>query len=163
MRMRLEAELGLGAHTLNHPDVIRLHPRCGTACGLDRCGRRDASVLGHRRVWRHAWRYSVRTVVYARVLRRRSYVFCRNEEGGRSHSCTPLRKSPATPADLCKPSCLSGSAGRFSIRPRGPVRGYSRASREISVCTRLRGGAERTRASNQTVIAETRVNQRSPH
>jgi hypothetical protein len=27
----------------------------------------------------------------------------------------------------------------------------------------LRGGAERTRTSNQTVIAETRVNQGSPH
>jgi hypothetical protein len=37
------------------------------------------------------------------------------------------------------------------------------ASREISVCTRLRGGAGRTRTSNQTVIAETRVNQGSPH
>jgi glycogen debranching enzyme len=34
---------------------------------------------------------------------------------------------------------------------------------EISVCARLRGGAGRTRTSNQTVIAETRVNQGSPH
>jgi hypothetical protein len=33
---------------------------------------------------------------------------------------------------------------------------------EISVCVRLRG-AGRTRTSNQTVIAETRVNQGSPH
>ena len=36
-------------------------------------------------------------------------------------------------------------------------------NREISVCVRLRGGAGRPRTSNQTVIAETRVNQGSPH
>jgi hypothetical protein len=39
------------------------------------------------------------------------------------------------------------------MRPRiRPVRGYSRASREISVCVRLRGGAGRTRTSNQATI-----------
>jgi GAF domain-containing protein len=37
------------------------------------------------------------------------------------------------------------------------------ATAEISVCVGLRGGAGRTRTSNQTVIAETRVNQSSPH
>jgi GAF domain-containing protein len=37
------------------------------------------------------------------------------------------------------------------------------ATAEISVCVGLRGGAGRTRTSNQTVIAETRVNQGSPH
>jgi hypothetical protein len=36
-------------------------------------------------------------------------------------------------------------------------------NREISVCVRLRGGAGRTRTSNQTAIVETRVNQGSPH
>jgi hypothetical protein len=36
-------------------------------------------------------------------------------------------------------------------------------NREIPVCAGLRGGAGRTRTSNQTVIAETRVNQGSPH
>src|SRR6202040_1195396 len=41
--------------------------------------------------------------------------------------------------------------------------GLFATSREISACTRLRGGAGRTRTSNQTVIAETRVNQGSPH
>jgi hypothetical protein len=43
---------------------------------------------------------------------------------------------------------------RDKTRPRiPPVRGYSGASREISVCTRLRGGAGRTRTSNQTIIS----------
>ena len=37
------------------------------------------------------------------------------------------------------------------------------ATAEISVCVGLRGGAGRTRTSNQTVIAEARVNQGSPH
>ena len=37
------------------------------------------------------------------------------------------------------------------------------ATAEISVCVGLRGGAGRTRTSNQTVTAETRVNQGSPH
>ena len=41
--------------------------------------------------------------------------------------------------------------------------GLFATSREISVCARLRGGAGRTRTSNQTVIAETRLNQGSPH
>jgi alkylhydroperoxidase/carboxymuconolactone decarboxylase family protein YurZ len=44
-----------------------------------------------------------------------------------------------------------------------PSSGLFATSREISVCARLRGGAGRTRTSNQTVIAETRVNQGSPH
>ena len=52
------------------------------------------------------------TPVFYVVVRR----FWPHKEGSRSHSCTPLRKSPATPADLCR------SAGRFSIRPRGERR-----------------------------------------
>jgi hypothetical protein len=46
---------------------------------------------------------------------------------------------------------IAASSGQFAL------------NREISVCAGLRGGAGRTRTSNQTVIAETRVNQRSPH
>ena len=46
---------------------------------------------------------------------------------------------------------IAASSGRFAL------------NREIPVCSGLRGGAGRTRTSNQTVIAETRVNQRSPH
>ena len=61
-------------------------------------------------------------------------------------------------------SVIQSITCRDKMRPRiPPVRGYSRASREISVCVGLRGGAGRTRTSNQTIIAETRVNQGSPH
>jgi hypothetical protein len=49
------------------------------------------------------------------------------------------------------PARIPANSGLFAI------------NREISVCVRLRGGAGRTRTSNQTVIAETRVNQGSPH
>jgi hypothetical protein len=46
---------------------------------------------------------------------------------------------------------IAASSGLFAL------------NREISVCAGLRGGAGRTRTSNQTVIAETRLNQGSPH
>jgi hypothetical protein len=46
---------------------------------------------------------------------------------------------------------IAANSGRFAL------------NWEISVWAGLRGGAERTRTSNQTVIAETRVNQGFPH
>ncbi len=56
------------AAATHHDDVVRLHPRRGSAGCLRGRGRRDAANLGHGRLQRHAWRDPVRDLPHPRVL-----------------------------------------------------------------------------------------------
>jgi len=87
------------------------------------------------------------------------------------HKDAPLHRAIQRSGTVVAVPVLGGLHHRYAricFSERTPIAGarhgvFAGSSQEISVCVRLRGGAGRTRTSNQTVIAETRVNQGSPH